>query len=64
MICVVCRLDLKGFQELNEAGLGAIYTVSEEEDPIDFFGIVPEEYVDVDELIRERAEEEWGYQNE
>lgn len=64
MLCVVCGLDLKGFQELNEAGLGAIYTAQEEEDPIEFFGIVPEEHVDVDELIRERQEEEWGYQNE
>ncbi|MDP1873534.1 hypothetical protein [Phenylobacterium sp.] len=64
MLCTVCRLDLKGFQELHEAGLGAIYTAEEEQDPIEFFGIVPEEHVDVDELIRERQEEEWGYQNE
>jgi len=60
LACPFCRLTLKGFQELNEAGLGAIYTVTEEEDPIEFFGIVPEEYVDVEELIRDHQE----YNNE
>lgn len=63
LLCIVCKLNLTGFQELNEAGLGAIYTVVEEEDPIEFFGIDPEEYVDVDELIRDRYDD-GGYQNE
>jgi hypothetical protein len=61
-VCPHCKLSLKGFQELHEAGMGAIYTVSEEEDPIAFFGIVPEEHVDVDELIRNYYESD--YQNE
>jgi rubredoxin len=60
--CPMCRLGLSGFQELNEAGLGAIYTVTVEEDPIEFFGIVPEEHVDVQELIRSYYEGD--YQNE
>jgi hypothetical protein len=42
--------------------LGAIYTVGEEEDPIEYFGIDPEEYVDVEALARDYFAEE--YQNE
>lgn len=60
--CPFCSLRLDGFQEMNEAGLGAIYTVEEEEDPIEFFGIDPEEYVDVNKLVKDYYDE--GYQNE
>jgi hypothetical protein len=60
--CPVCRLKLDGYQEINEAGLGAIYTVEEEKDPIEYFGIDPEEYVDVEALARDYFAEE--YQNE
>lgn len=60
--CAYCKLILNGFQEMNEAGLGAIYTVEEDEDPIEFFGIVPEEHVDVEELIASHYAD--GYQNE
>jgi hypothetical protein len=44
------------------AGMGNIYTVTEDEDPIEFFGIVPEDHVDIDELIRQHTGE--GYMNE
>jgi hypothetical protein len=67
LLCPSCKLGLNGYQELNEGGLGTIYTIQEEEDPINFFGIVPEEYIDIDELIRahERdAYDEGFYQNE
>jgi hypothetical protein len=60
--CTFCHLKLDGFQEMLVAGRGDIYTVIEEEDPIGFFGIVPEEHVDIDELIREHFRE--GYMNE
>jgi hypothetical protein len=59
--CPYCDLTLNSFQEMNEAGLGAIYTVEEEEDPIEFFGIIPEDHVDVDELIASHYAE---YDNE
>jgi len=52
LLCGFCNLRLAGYQEMNEAGLGKVYKVEEEEDPIEFFGIDPEEYVDVDELVR------------
>jgi transcription elongation factor Elf1 len=64
--CPFCKLNLSGFQELNEAGVGAIYTIEEQEDPIEFFGIDPEQYVDVDEIVRKWAEDQdqGGYENE
>lgn len=59
-----CDLILLSFQELREADWGTIYTV-QEEDPIEFFGIDPEEYIDVNEIIRRYGEEEmYGYNNE
>jgi hypothetical protein len=60
--CVHCFLRLDGYQEMLEAGLGAIYTTTEDEDPIEFFGIDPEEYVDIEKLVR--AYHEDGYTNE
>jgi hypothetical protein len=60
--CVHCFLSLDGYQEMLEAGLGAIYTTTEEEDPIEFFGIDPEEYVDIEKLVRDYHDD--GYMNE
>jgi hypothetical protein len=60
--CPVCNLKLDGYQEMLEAGLGTIYTTIEDEDPIEFFGIIPEEHVDVEKLVREYHE--GGYMNE
>jgi hypothetical protein len=57
LMCPSCKLELKGFQEMNEAGLGTVYTITEGEDPIEFFGIVPEEHVDIDEMIRQFGED-------
>ena len=63
LMCPHCNLVLKGFQALNEAGAGSVYTHYEEQDPIEYFGIIPEELIDVDALIRAR-EEDYGYSNE
>jgi hypothetical protein len=50
---------------MNEARLGDIYTIEEEEDPIEFFGIIPEEHVDVDEIVRQHLQGyDEGYNNE
>lgn len=62
LTCPVCKLKLDGYRELLEAKLGQVFTTIESEDPIEFFGIAPEDYVDVDELIRDRYAEE--YDNE
>jgi hypothetical protein len=60
--CPTCGLKLDGYQELLEAKLGQVFTTTEEEDPIEFFGIVPEEHVDIDDLLRRYHEAE--YDNE
>lgn len=62
--CPFCKLLLGSFQELNEAGLGNIFTIAEEEDPIEFFGIEPEEYVDIEDLVKRYGEDFGGYDNE
>jgi hypothetical protein len=63
--CAFCSLVLNSFQELREADRGTIFTVEETEDPIEFFGINPEEYIDIGELISRYGEEEYGgYDNE
>ena len=64
--CPSCKLELNGYQEMNEAGLGAVYTNEEQEDPVEFFGIVPEEYVDIDALVEERLADMYpdDYSNE
>jgi len=49
---------------VKEAGLGSIYTIAEEEDPIEFFGIEPEDYIDVEDVVRRYGEDMAGYQNE
>jgi transcription elongation factor Elf1 len=63
--CPFCNLTLSSFQEMKEAERGNIYTIEEHEDPIEFFGIDPEEYVDVDEIVRQYGEDHaGGYENE
>ncbi len=60
MVCGVCKLKLEGYQELLEAKLGNIYTASEEDDPLEYFGIIPEEHVDVEKMVREYHEQEYN----
>jgi hypothetical protein len=62
--CAFCTLTLTSFQEVREADRGNIYTIEQNEDPIEFFGIDPEEYVDVDEIVRRYSEDVYGYDNE
>ena len=62
--CPFCKLTLNSFQEVNVAGLGNIFTIEEEQDPVEFFGIDPEEYVDIEEIVNKYAEDYFGYNNE
>ena len=62
--CAFCNLLLSSFQELKEAERGTIYTRYEEEDPIEFFGIDPEDHVDIQDLMRRYAEDMYEYNNE
>jgi len=62
LTCPHCGLKLDGFQEMRQASFGAIYTVSESEDPVEFFGIDPSDYIDADKFVREYLAPE--YDNE
>ena len=62
--CAFCGLLLTSFQELREAERGTIYVVYEVEEPIEFFGIDPEEHINIDDLMRRYAEDYYGYNNE
>lgn len=59
-ICSICDLRLDGYQKLSQAQIGSIFTNSEVQDPIEFFGIIPEEHVDIDKLVREYQEQEYN----
>jgi hypothetical protein len=60
LFCPLCSLTLNGYQQMREAKLGDIYTVVDIEDPIEFFGIDPEEHVDIDKIVREYHEMEYN----
>jgi len=51
---------LDGYQQLLHAQLGKVFVKSEAEDPIEFFGIVPEDYVDIDKLVRKHFAQEYN----
>jgi hypothetical protein len=57
--CKVCGLALTGYEELQVMGLGDQIADENSEDPIEFFGIDVAEYI-TEEMIRERAEEDYG----
>jgi hypothetical protein len=48
--CPACSLQLSGYQELHAAGLGDQFTVKQTEDPVEFHGIEPKEYIDLGDL--------------
>lgn len=60
IFCPLCSLSLTVYQQMKEAKLGGIYTVEEIEDPIEFFGIDPEEHVDIEKIVRNYHEEEYN----
>jgi hypothetical protein len=60
--CTHCELKLDGFQELRQANLGNVYTVEESEDPVEFFGIDPSDYIDRDQFLADNFDP--GYDNE
>ncbi|ASK87274.1 hypothetical protein [Sphingorhabdus sp. SMR4y] len=63
--CPTCGLKMDGYQELLQVNLGKVFTSEEDEDPIEFFGIIPEDHVDIDKLLEDRYYDEMnGYQNE
>lgn len=58
--CKVCGLEVVGSQALRIAGLSDQIVDEETNDPVEFFGIDPMDYVDADELRRSLFEEEYN----
>jgi hypothetical protein len=50
--CEVCGLNLTGIEELRVAELADQFTTSSTEDPVEFFGIDPIEYVSIEDMRR------------
>lgn len=48
--CFVCELALDGFAELHHAGLGDEYSLVDNEDPLEYYGIDPKDYVDISDF--------------
>jgi hypothetical protein len=61
-LCPHCELKLDGFQEMRQAQFGAVYKILEHEDPVEFFGIDPSDYIDPEEFMRDHFGPE--YDNE
>lgn len=49
--CGACNLELNGLAQLHHAGLGDEFSVKQSEDPIEYFGIDPTEYVSIEDLV-------------
>ena len=60
--CLCCGIRINGYPELKSIDLGGQFILEEYLDPIDYHGIDPEEYVDVDELVNKRLEEQSYYE--
>jgi len=57
LACFNCGLKLDTFNELKIVELGDVFTKDTFVDPIEYHGIDPEEYVDVDELVERKMRE-------
>jgi hypothetical protein len=51
--CPACGLELKRHGELIHAGLGDQYSITEAEDPLEYYGIDPHDYVDPADFFEE-----------
>jgi hypothetical protein len=58
--CKICGLEVVGSQALRIAGLSDQIMDEETNDPVEFFGIDPMDYIDADELRKSLYEEEYN----
>jgi hypothetical protein len=49
--CFVCELPLDGHAELHHAGLGDEYSLVDSEDPLEYYGIDPKDYVNAEDFF-------------
>lgn len=57
LACFACGLKLDSYQQLNIVNLGAIFTKLEQIDAVEYLGIEPEDYIDIDEIVERRMKE-------
>lgn len=55
--CLACGIKINGYPELKSIDFGGQFTLEEYLDPLDYHGIDPSEYVDVDSLVDKRIRE-------
>lgn len=55
--CFTCAIKINGYSELKAIDLGGQFSLSEYLDPVDYHGIDPEEYVDIDSAVQRRIDE-------
>ncbi len=56
--CFCCGLRINGYPELKSIELGGQFTLEKHIDPVDYHGINPEDYVNVDEIVNQRLKEQ------
>jgi hypothetical protein len=57
LACFNCGLKLDTYNELKVVDLGHVFTIDIYVDPVEYHGIDPEEYVNVDELVERKMRE-------
>lgn len=60
--CLCCGIRINGYPELKCIELGGQFTLEEYLDPVDYHGIDPEEYVNIDELVNQRLKGQEFYE--
>jgi hypothetical protein len=58
--CKVCGLTLEGYEELRVEGLGDQIINDDVHDPVEYFNIDVEDYIDMDEIRRRDGYDEYG----
>lgn len=57
LTCFNCGLSLGSYNELKSIDLGDLFTKYTNIDPLEYHGINPEEYVDIDDLVEKKMRE-------
>lgn len=62
--CKCCDLKIKGLDELMSSGFPHEFLSLSDSDPLEYFGIDPMDYIDIDEVVREYGRDMYEYQDE
>jgi hypothetical protein len=62
--CKACDLTIKGLDELMAAGFAHEYTSIDHIDPVEHLNINPEDYIDIENVVREYQRDMHEYQDE